>query len=82
MAIMVKWHGRLRRGRAEDGKLWFHLEWPKARQTRFIVSHQHLLPLRPAASTVIIAFQAMAHPLLIAVVPWICRVYIAYASNE
>ena len=29
MAIMVKWRGRLRRGRAEDGKLWSHLEWPK-----------------------------------------------------
>ena len=27
---MVKWRGRLRRGRAEDGKLRSHLEWPKA----------------------------------------------------
>ena len=36
----------------------------KARQTRFIVSHQRPLPLRPAASTVIIAFQAVTHPLL------------------
>ena len=31
----------------------------KARQTRFIVSHQRPLPLRPAASTVIIVFRAM-----------------------
>ena len=31
----------------------------KARQTRFIVSYQCPLPLRPAASTFIIAFQAM-----------------------
>ena len=54
----------------------------KARQTRFIVSDQHPLPLRPATSTVIIAFQAVTRPLLIAVAPYICRVYIAYASNE
>ena len=36
----------------------------KARQTRFIVSHQRPLPLRSAASTVIIAFQAVTRPLL------------------
>ena len=35
------------------------LTFHKARQTRFIVSYQCLLPLRPATSTVIIAFQAM-----------------------
>ena len=40
---------------------------PKARQTRFIVSHQHPLHLRPAALTVIMAFQTMTHPLLIAI---------------
>ena len=39
----------------------------KARQTRFIVSHQCPLPLRPAASTVIITFQPMTHPLLMAI---------------
>ena len=38
----------------------------KAGQTKFIVSHQHPLPLRPAASSaVIITFQAMTHPLLL-----------------
>ena len=40
----------------------------KARETRFIVSHQRPLPLRPATSTVIIAFQAMKRSLLMAVV--------------
>ena len=30
--------------------------------TRFIVSHQHPLHLKPATSTVIIALQAMTHP--------------------
>ena len=40
----------------------------QARQTRFIVSHQHPLPLRPAASTVVITFQTMTHPLLMAIV--------------
>ena len=54
----------------------------KARQTRFVVSHQRLLPLRPAASTVIIAVQAVTRPPLIAVALWICRVSIAFASNE
>ena len=39
----------------------------KARQTRFIVSHQCPLPLRPAASTIIIALQAVTHPLLMIV---------------
>ena len=34
-----------------------------AMQTRFIVLHQHLLHLRSAASTVIIAFQTVTHPL-------------------
>ena len=53
-----------------------------ARQTRFIVSHQHLLPLRPAISIVIIAFQAMTRPLLMTVVPQICRVHIAFAGDE
>ena len=55
-----------------------------ARQTRFIVSHQHPLPLRPATSTVIIAFQAVTCPLLMAVVPQICGAYIAVAvmNNE
>ena len=41
----------------------------KARQTGFIVSHQLRLPLRSGASTVIIAFQAMTHPLLMAIAP-------------
>ena len=53
-----------------------------ARQTRFIVSHQRPLPLRPAVSIVIIAFQAMTRPLLMAVVPQICRVHIAFAGDE
>ena len=26
--FLVKWHGRLQRGQAEDGKLCSHLEWP------------------------------------------------------
>ena len=52
----------------------------KARQTRFIVWYQRPLPLRPATSTVIIAFQAMTRLLLMAVVPYICRVYITFAS--
>ena len=36
----------------------------KARQSRFIVSHEHPLPLRPAASTVIITLQGLTRPLL------------------
>ena len=49
--------------------LWYNTNhYPKARQTTFIVSHQRLHPLRPAAST-IIAFQAMTPPLLMAIVP-------------
>ena len=33
-----------------------------AMQSRFIVSHQQLLHLRPAASTVIITVQTMTNP--------------------
>ena len=39
----------------------------KGRQTRFIVSHQHLLSLRPTASAVISVFQATTRTLLVAV---------------
>ena len=39
----------------------------KARQTRFTASHQRPISLRPAVSTVIIAFQAVTHPLLMVV---------------
>ena len=35
----------------------------KARQIRFIILHQRPVPLRPAASTVIIAFHASNHML-------------------
>ena len=41
-------------------------EHTKARQSRFIVSHQCSLPLRPATSTVIITFQTMTCLLLMA----------------
>ena len=44
----------------------------KAMQSRFFVSP--LGPtLRPATSTVIVAFQTMTHPLLKAVVLWCCQ---------
>ena len=39
----------------------------KTRQAKFIVLHQRLLPLRPAASTVIIALQAVTYVLLMVV---------------
>lgn len=59
---VLLWAGSLR---ALRNTLGYH----KARQTRFIVLHQCLLPVRPATQTVIITFQAMIHPLLMAVVP-------------
>ena len=41
MVIMVKWDGRLGRGRVEDGKL-SHLEWPKANASLLVTK---LMPM-------------------------------------
>ena len=50
--------------------------------SRQTISHQRPLPLRPATSTVIIAFQAVTRPLLMIVAPLICQAYILFASND
>ena len=42
MVIMVKWRGRLGRGRAEDRKLQSHLEWPKANASLLVTK---LMPM-------------------------------------